>query len=120
MTPILNKDSSLGVIQKNSDSRLTMVLQWDGVPRDVSASTIKAQIVDPSTAPASVVGASVSLSSATPGANWAHGVVVVVIPASVSSLINGADMRLVVYENDGTHEWAYPMAVRVDDLPAVT
>lgn len=115
---VVNKDSTNGVIQRNSDSRVSVQLQWEGRARDVSASTIKAGVVSFASTPPALVGTEVVLSSATPGAAWASGVVVVVLPATLTSQMDAGDARLVIYENDGSHTWAYPVMLRVEDYPA--
>lgn len=117
MTAILDKSSSLGILHAGLAFRMVAQIKVDGSPRNLSASTLAAQILTRDNSQALTVV--VALDSATPGSAWATGSVVVQIPATETVKVPVGDATLAIYETDSAGDkWGYFMPLRaVQGLP---
>lgn len=117
MTAIIEKNSSLGILHSGLAFRLIAQIRVDNLARNLSGSTVVAQILsrDHTTA----LTTEVSLDPAAAGAAWATGKIVVQIPAEQTSTITAVEADLAIYETDSDSlKWGYFMPLRcVQGLP---
>lgn len=117
MTAIIEKNSTLGILHTGLAFRLVAQIRVDNQARNLSGSTVVAQILSRDHAKA--FSSEVALDSEATGAAWATGKVVVQLPAEQTATITAAEADLAIYETDAAGlKWGYFMPLRcVQGLP---
>lgn len=117
--PTLNQDSSTGIVYAGLSFHMTAQLAREGRARDVSTSTLTAQLLtsDRSTA----LCAPVALDSDASGASWPVGKVVVLLSPTDTVKAVDPDMVLQIVETDSDDNmWPYTHTVHgVQGVPNV-
>jgi len=102
---------SVSTLVTGDDLRLPVALKINGAAFDAAAATIKARVV--SLDHATALTAEAAQSPATPGANWAQSLVVVVIPATDTAVIASYGMALLEIQvaSDIKETWFVPLNI---------
>lgn len=109
--PNINQDSYLGIVDAGTAFRFLCRLTTDGTAKDVSASTLTAQVLSKDREKA--ITAAVTLSPTAPAA-WAQGKVLVVLPSTETVKMTDLDAELLILETDAASEkWGHYFPLRV-------
>ena len=92
----------MAVIHKGEDKTITVTLKQDGLPKDITGHTVKAQLRDKKTTK-TANGAEITCSESAAGADFSAGIIkVIYTDTQTAALTTGKAYELEIHTEDGS------------------